>query len=343
MGKKYFKIGIKKIMNDKLLIYFGGTHESAFHQLKYFYKKVDANHHIYIRGLGADYFKKKQFEGDYTITRREIKTGRSLHKSTDVWDLHGNNHNISLIEPHYSNGADISGYDNDDVRIVVEALDNVLEDEFTKLETIQSIVFCGHSRGAAVALFRYLFDLGKKAFLKNKEISVLFLDPVAGQSGNKYYKPLDCTKANIQTAYLYEQLAKLENVKNIVEVYARAAHFMSIPGLGTFNPPRRFMYSHQIERFARFCFTFTHSAMVDPETDLWMKKEDNNHSYTYISKLINDCLAGENISNKKELWRELFQDLDDATLERGKEKDIKGRRKALYKNLEDTYYPFLKL
>ncbi len=128
------------------------------------------------------------------------------------------------------------------------------------LDSDEIKVFSAHSRGAAACLPAWAWvDREHRRRLRNSHL--VFLDPVAGQTGNGYWM------GNWDIRQLYSGF-KAVGGSTITEIWARSAEShpaMKWLTLKDYNPARKFLYpigKDVFGAFRRYALGFTHSSTV---------------------------------------------------------------------------------
>ena len=178
-----------------------------------------------------------------------------------------------------------------------------------------------------------------------ENMNLVFLDPVGGQSGNKYWMD-DYVDADTWTAEdLYKKFFGWIGGKlHVTEVYARSAQMIPLWvafGLKDFHPSSRFLYEHKsygqkaYVNHQRFTLGFRHSSMMRGYTG---EGRDKNPYYEHyplgqgpswlMINYLNDLITGKHhdISNKTSAddWADIFNGADAAALNRIKVEDSKA-------------------
>jgi len=278
--------------DNVLFVYFCGTDESTKNQHFGFLEKIEAKHHLYFSGLDAKTFEYKQ------MFSSELKPSDVSEKSKDLilYTYKHEKRNVTFIEKQYA-GSGASGFINDDSESVASEALAYLEQYLKNNPQINKIIFSGHSRGAAAGLSSFLYKVKDsdsfRKQLAGKCITNFFLDPVSGQTGNNYHMD-----ENWNTGKLYNDLYQhFGKNMQFIEVYARAASFLPIPGLKSFNPARKFLHNPKENTvyLARFIHGYTHSGLIcdyfeysDP-----YHKSNMNSPFTNTVNLINSAIQSD--------------------------------------------------
>jgi hypothetical protein len=340
------------VKNNTVFVYFCGTDEHSSKHLGLFMSEIDAAKHIYINGVGTammDYQKEKP----ESVTH--VSGYTNLGRNSRRYWLEFGGKEIYAIEKEYSGGAG-TGYVREDSTRVAKYAAGILEELFyadslvgDQHKKINNLVFVGHSRGAAVGLPSFLHELVEsqqaKPFIpEGIKVHVVFLDPVSGQSSNKYPGRLE--HDNWHSIWLYNLMKALPLKWHITEIYANAAAFdtniVTSGILKNFNPARRFLhdaYDWPDWPLRRFLLGFRHSALVNPH-------EQHNHRYAdkslipynLIVDYINKLVAGTpgNDRETEKLFEKSDQHLLKNLLASEREnvnKQIKNRRDASFEDL----------
>jgi hypothetical protein len=276
-----------------LFVYFCGTNESTEIHRSHFMPTIDAEYHLYINGVGS---------------------AQVVHPNSKVIQI-GNNSKrcnfffqtktIYCIEKIYA-GNMLTGYRGDDAKKVAKYAYDALIDIIGQAPQITKIIFAGHSRGASVGLssfLYYLLDQFKTKIRGNQLITettkfCLFLDPVAGQSGNTYLLNHSIMPEQWSTQDLYPKLLNGNLNFHITEVWAREAPFDQ-PGVkvSTFNPARRFLCRQIVganPQLCRMLLGYRHSSMINPDEDLNNRYENN--PYDLLKSYINALIVRGNVN-----------------------------------------------
>lgn len=274
---------------DTLFLYFCGTRENTDKHLNQFMKDIKAKHQIYISGIGSSQaIYEKLYEDDLDVSVKEIgKNSRKYH-------FESKNRDITCIEKVYT-GGDL-GYNEIDARQVAQYAYNAFKDTLNARSHINKIVIAGHSRGAAVALMSFLYEaVGKfeelSSRLSSSKIAVFPLDPVAGQTGNKYPMGDKWTSKEI-----YHKLYELFSFNlSICEVWARSASMFDQFGVGAdFHPAKRLLHNPSIDTLmlSRFLLGYEHSAMVSDEESYskHYSPKLNSSPYKLFVRFLNDYI-----------------------------------------------------
>lgn len=313
---------------SNVFIYFCGTDESTKTAVNHFAEKITAPYQIFVNGIGAKLShnaKKIKLPGSnnsyYTICRREGKT-------------------VFTVEKQWEKTSSGKGASKTDLKKMVRYVAYVLAQHIKEIKPKNQLLLAGHSRGAAVCLpaFLELYILekgdswdGKKLenLLQPTKIDLLALDPVAGQTGNKYPKPMK--KWN--TGKLYNELYQRYHKKlYVTEVYAKAAQFTKLPGMKNFNPARKYLHHAPAEvekQIQRYFLGYRHSSLINP-SELYQCDYYESHIphpsvsiIKYANKLLREN-GNVSFSNVKDIPVQRMKRLADS--------------KALNKAIQHRYY-----
>ncbi|RBQ05526.1 hypothetical protein [Pedobacter miscanthi] len=275
---KFFDEQAVKSKGNRLFVYFCGSGESTKSQRKKFMKDVDAKHQIYINGVGSQRsIYRHLYDSDIKVTEEQIGN------NTVKYRFKNDKRDITCIEKFYTGGD--RGYKNDDAekasKYVFDAIKNAIEDN-----TINELILSGHGRGAAVGLMYLLFSLNGDTAMLNRlakiKISVVPLDPVAGQTGNDYGK----MDTNWYSGKIYDELFdQFKNNIAITEIWSNA-DTMSV--FASFNPAKRFLNNPlKNVMLGRLLLGYEHNAFVSTYEEYTEDYEDGKAPYNKVVELFN--------------------------------------------------------
>jgi hypothetical protein len=222
-------------------------------------------------------------------------------------------------------GNSISGYSSRDSEMAAKDVLKLLEYlNYDQIAPFEQIVITGHSRGAAVGIPSLLYAIKKanendgkfkdyknivqKVFGRAKQINVVALDPVAGQTSNTYHMG-----GNWNTDKIYSYMNSNYNI-TFNEVYANYAPMEVGIKVANFNPARKYLHQPNNIAVNRYWLGFRHSAMVTLNERGYRvyDKANTDKASLIMSDFLNEAINNQQSFRNQTKWRTIFKDNDQA-------------------------------
>ncbi|MEM9990905.1 MAG: hemopexin repeat-containing protein [Bacteroidota bacterium] len=219
-----------------------------------------------------------------------------------------------------------SGYSSRDSEMAAKDVLKLLKYlNYDEIEPFDKIVITGHSRGAAVGIPSLLYaikkanegnspfkdyqEIVKKVFKRAKQINIVALDPVAGQTGNTYHM------GDWNTGEIYDYMNRTYSNITFNEIYANAAPMEVGIRVSNFNPARKYLHnppSSSNLSVNRYWLGFRHSAMVnlDEKGNEVYDKGNVEKPSLMVSDFLNAALNNQTSFNDSSYWKSRFKDND---------------------------------